>query len=330
MKKLFRHIFTLSLLALALPALAQKDKDEKKKYDHVKQRDISKTYSAAGNNLKIDNSFGDVTVTTWDKNEIKVDVHIEASSDNEKVAEKTFNAIDVKESQDGKTVKFKTSVNNNNNNCKNCSSSMEINYTIQLPASVSLDIENSFGSIQVPDYSGPISLTSKFGSLTAGNLTKTEELAVEFGTAKIKSTGNLDAVFKFSTISIEKLTGSNKVKIEFCSNSKIGFDNSLTALTLNESYSTLNLKPSSDFSATYNIKTNFGSVKDRSNANIKRTDEPDEYGPDSDKTFEGRSGSGASKIQIKSSFGSIIIGEATEDDMKGKDKDKKKKKNAEV
>ena len=106
--------------------------------------------------------------------------------------------------------------------------------------------------------------------------------------------------------------------------SKIGFDNSLTALTLNESYSTLNLKPSPDFSATYSIKTSFGSVKDRSNANIKRTDEPDEYGPDSDRTYEGRSGSGATKVQIKSSFGKIIIGEATEDDMKEKEKKKKK------
>ena len=328
MKKLFSTIFILSLLIPALPVLAQKDKDEKKKYDHVKERNISKTYAASGNSLKIDNSFGDVTVTTWDKNEIKVDVHIEVSSDNEKVAEKTFNAIDVNESQNGKAIKFKTSVNKNNNNCKNCHSSMEINYTIQLPASVSLDIENSFGDIQVPDYSGPISLTSKFGSLTAGNLAKTEDLAVEFGTAKIKSTGNVDAVFKFSTISVEKLTGSSKVKIEFCGDSKIGFDNSLTALTLNESYSTLNLKPSADFSATYNIKTSFGSVKDRSNANIKRMDEPDEYGPDSDHTYEGRSGSGAAKVQIKSSFGSIIIGEASAEDMKGKDK--KKKKTAEV
>lgn len=328
MKKLFRNIFTLSLLALALPVLAQKDKHDKKKHEHVKERDISKTYPASGNALEIENSFGDVTVTTWDKNEIKVDVHIEVSSNNESYADKVFKGIEVNEKQDGKTISFKTDINNNNNNCKKCNSTMEINYTIQLPASVTLDIENSFGSIKVPDYSGAISLTSKFGSLTAGNLSNTKEIAVEFGSAKIKSTGNLDAVFKFSTISIEKLTGSNKVKIEFCGDSKIGFDNSLTALTLNESYSTLNLKPSSDFSATYSIKTSFGTVKDRSNANIKRTDEPDEYGPDSDRTYEGRSGSGAAKINIKSSFGKIVIGEATAEDMK--DKEKKKKKEAEV
>ncbi|MFT3680025.1 MAG: hypothetical protein QM791_07110 [Ferruginibacter sp.] len=325
MKKLFRHIFTISLLLFAGQLFAQKE--DKKRYDNFRERNISKTYTASGNTLKIDNSFGDVTVTTWDKNEIKVDVHIEASATDKEHAESLFNAIEVTEKQNGKTISFKTNVESNDkkSNCKNCSSSMEINYTIQMPASNALSIENSFGSINVPDYSGPISLTSKFGSLTTGVLSKTEDIAVEFGSAKIKSTGNIDAVFKFSTITIDKLSGSNKIKIEFCGNSKIAVDNSLTALTLNESYSTVNLKTSPDFSATYSVKTSFGSVKDRSNANLKRTDEPDEYGPDSDKNYEGRSGSGSAKVDIKSSFGTIIIGEATADDMKDKNKEKKKK-----
>mgnify|MGYP006347689683 FL=1 len=73
------------------------------------------------------------------------------------------------------------------------------------------------------------------------------------------------------------------------------------------------------------ISTSFGSLVDRSNAGIKRTDTPNKYGPDSNKTYEGKSGSGSAKIDIKSSFGKIIVGEATEDDMKDK-KDKTKNK----
>jgi hypothetical protein len=182
----------------------------------------------------------------------------------------------------------------------------------------------------VPDYSGRISLVSKFGSLTTGVLQKTEDLQVEFGKAKIKSTGNVDAVFKFSTITIDRLSGSNKIKMEFCGSSKIAVDNSLVSLSLNESYSTVNLKTATDFSASYSIHSSFGSVKDRANAGIKRTDEPDEYGPDSERRYEGHSGSGAAKINIKSSFGKIIIGEATLEEMEDKDKGKKKKKTTEV
>lgn len=322
MKKSFSLILSFICLFVSLQLSAQK---EKKRYEHFKERSISKTYAASGNTLNIDNSFGNVTVTTWDRNEIKVDVHIEASSTDKEHADKVFENIDVVESKDGSQIKFKTTTSKNkeNYNCKNCNSTMQINYTVQIPSGNTLKIDNSFGAIQLPDYSGAVSLSSKFGSLTAGNLPKTEKLLVEFGKVNLKSISNADATFKFSTVTIENLNGTNKIKMEFCSSSRISVDNDLTSLNLNESYSTVNIKPSSNFSATYHIRTSFGSVKDRTNADIKRTDTPDKYGPDSNKEYEGKSGSGSSKVEIKSSFGRIIIGEATEEEMKEKDKKSK-------
>jgi hypothetical protein len=296
---------------------------EKKRYEHYKERNISRTFAAAGNALSIDNSFGNVTVTTWDRNEIKVDIHIEASSNQKDIAEKAFDNLDVIESKEGNTIKFKTITEKNKGaswSCKNCSNTMDVSYTVQLPSSTALKIDNSFGDIKIPDYKGPVSLASKFGSLQAGTLAKVEKVLVEFGKANLKSVSNVNATFKFSTIVIENLSGNNTIKMEFCSSTKIVLDNELAGLTLNESYSTVNLKPASNLSASYHIRTSFGSLKDRSNANIKRTDEPDRYGPDSERTYEGKNGSGAAKIDIRSSFGTIIIGEATTEEMKEKDK----------
>lgn len=322
MKKSFNLILSFLFLFISIQLFAQK---EKKRYEHFKERNISKTYPASGNTLNIENSFGNVTVTTWDRNEIKVDIHIEASSTDKEHADNIFDNIDVVESKDGSQIKFKTTTSKNKerNHCKNCNSSMQINYTVQLPSGNTLKIDNSFGAIQLPDYGGTVSLSSKFGSLTAGNLPRTEKLWVEFGKANLKSISNADATFKFSTIIIENLNGNNKIKMEFCSSSRISVDNDLTSLNLNESYSTVNIKPVADFSATYHIRTSFGSVKNRTNADIKRTDNPDKYGPDSEKEYQGKSGSGSSKIEIKSSFGRIIIGEATEEEMKEKDKKNK-------
>lgn len=332
MKKAFT---TLLILLITASAYAQQSSaagngtKEKKRYEHVKERNISKTYSASGNTLQIDNQFGSVTVTTWNKNEIKVDIHIEASSNKEEVAEKTFSNIDVEDSKDGNTIKFKTRFDKNkgsNYSCNNCNSTMEITYTIQVPASTPLKIENQFGSTSIPDYTGPVSLVSKFGSLTTGTLAKTDKLWVEFGKATIKSVSNATATFKFSTVTIENLSGNNNIKLEFCNGSRINLDNDLTGLDLNESYSTVNLRPASNLSASYHIRTSFGNVKDRSNANIKRVDQPDRYGPDSNREYEGKSGSGSAKIEIKSSFGNLIIGEATAEEMKEKDKEKNKTK----
>ena len=331
MKKLFRTILILSLLSSSSALFAQKEKEKKepKRYEFLKEREISKTYPASGNSLNIENSFGSVKVSTWDKNEIKVDVHIEASSDNKENAEKVFARIDVIESKDGNKIRFKTEHKDNNkkdDGCKNCKSSMMINYTVQIPAGNTLNIDNSFGSTEIPDFKGAISLNSKFGSLTAGNLANVEKLNVEFGSANITSISNADVVFKFSTIKVEKLSGKNKINMEFCGSSRINLASDLTALDLRESYSTVNLKPVVNFSATYNISTSFGSFKNKTNADINRTDTPDKYGPDSDKKYEGKSGKGDARIEVRSSFGTIILGEATDEEMKSKDKEKSKEK----
>ena len=327
MKKIIIPVFSLALLFNHLFIYAQdgKEKEERKKFEFVKQKDISKTYPAAGNKLSIENSFGHVKFMAWDKNEIKVDVHIEASSNQQDVAQKTFDAINVSDKQQGNEIQFKTSIHDNKNDCKNCKSSMSIDYEINLPASVALDVENSFGNTEIPDYTGALTISNKFGNLTAGSLSNVKSIVIEFGKATIKNLSNIDATFKFSKIDIANLSGKNKIKLEFCDATKINLDNDLISLNLNESYSTVNIKPG-NLSASYTIFTSFGSFIDRSSVGVKRTDSPDQYGPDSDKTFEGKSGNGSAKIDIRSSFGKIILGEPTAEEMKDK-KDKSKNKN---
>jgi hypothetical protein len=319
MKKIIYSLCSIALVAITLTATAQEDK--KKRYEFVKERNINKTYPASGNKLNIDNSFGDVKIITWDKNEIQVDIRIEASSNEEKNAVKTFETIDVTDRQSGNNIYFKTITDkgkNKNYNCNNCHTTMSIDYEIHMPANNSLDIENSFGDIVIPDYSGTVSLLSKFGSLTAGNLSNADDVQVEFGKAKIKNLTNTKAVFKFSKIELDNITGSNTLKFEFCSASKLVLDNDATAVTISESYSTLNIKPAASFSATYDISTSFGSFKNRSNIAIDRTDKEPDYGADMDKSYSGKSGSGTVKVKIKSSFGKIILGEATAEEMKDK------------
>ena len=236
MKKIIIQVFSVALLFSSQFISAQHEKEDRKKFEFVRQKDISKTYPASGNKLLIENSFGHVKFIAWDKNEIKVDVHIEASSNQQDVAQKTFDAISVSDKQQGNEIRFKTSINNDKNDCKNCKSSMSIDYEIHLPVSVVLDVENSFGNTEIPDYSGAISISNKFGNLTTGSLSSVKNIIIEFGKASIKKVSNIDATFKFSKIEIDNLSGKNKIKLEFCEATKIILDNDLVSLNLNESY----------------------------------------------------------------------------------------------
>ncbi|HJS55753.1 MAG TPA: hypothetical protein VJ765_14460 [Chitinophagaceae bacterium] len=326
MKRTFKNFFLIGLLFTTVQLFAQneeKEKKEKKRYEFFRERNISKTYPAAGNTLHVDNRFGAVKITTWDKNEIKVDIHIESSSTNKEFADKTFERMDVKDSHEGKNINFKTSLNDNKNEkirCNNCSNTMSIDYDIKLPANTALNIENSFGEIEIPDYNGQVSLTSKYGSLKAGKLSKPEAIVVEFGKADLKSIGNIDLNFKYSSITIGSLTGNCKLSMSFCSYSKINLDNGLTSLDIKDSYSSVHLDPAPNLQATYTISTSYGSFVDKTDIGIKRKDTPDKNGPDLSRQFEGKSGSGAVKINIKSSFGNILIGQGTKADMKEKKK----------
>lgn len=329
MKGTFKNILPIAFLLITVPLLAQDDKEDKEKkekqrYEFFRERSISKTYPASGNTLNIDNQFGKVKVVTWDKNEIKVDIHIEASSTQKDLADKMFEKIDVTDRQDGKNINFKTTLNKNNTKentkCDHCSTTMSIDYTIQLPSTTALNIENSFGAIEIPDYAGPVSLQSKYGHLTAGKLAKPQDIVVEFGRANIKSIANIDLDFKYSGITIDNLSGNCKLKMSFCPYSKITLDNNLTGLTVSDSYSSVHLDPPSNLSASYVIQTSYGSLVDKTDFGIKRTDTPDKYGPDLNKRYEGKSGTGTVKIDIKSSFGNIMIGKGTKEDMKEKKK----------
>ena len=326
MKRTFKNILPILLLIVSGQLLAQETgekKKERKRYENFKERNISKTYTASGNTLNIDNRFGHVKITTWDKNEIKVDIHLETSSTDKEFTEKSFERMDVVETKEGNNITLKTVLNkgeDKNVGCNNCSNTIVADYEVRIPANNALKIQNSFGDVTIPDYTGPVSLTVKYGELIAGKLSRPEKIEVSFGKADLKNLGNVDLEFKYSKVNISNLTGNCKLKFSFCGYSKVSLDNGLTSLTINDSYSSVHIIPPAKFAASYIISTSYGSFVDKTDIGINRTDTPSRYGSDLNRRFEGKSGAGTTKVDIKSSFGKIMIGEGTEKDMKEKKK----------
>lgn len=330
MIKTFSLVLSVLLLA-QVNLFAQNDNDNdnkndnKKKYEFVKTKSVNKSYSVSSSDkLNIGNSFGSVKVTTWDRNEIKVDVAIEVSANTEALAQKMLDRISVTDGKSGNEVSFKTSMKDVNNS-KGEKTSMEINYSISMPTNNALTVKNEFGHTTIPDFRGEVDLTSKFGSLTTGNLTSIKAINVEFGKANLTNITSAPVTIKFSKAVISKLSGAVKLNLEFCSNVRLSLDNNLSSLDLKTSYSTVNLKPLGNLQASYNIFTSFGSFKNTSDIKFTSDEEDNnDRGPKFDYEYSGKSGSGSVPVKVKSSFGKIILGEASEADMKDKEKSKNK------
>jgi hypothetical protein len=293
-----------------------------------KTKNYSKSYSINGTDkITLNNQFGDMKINTWDKNEIKVDVIIVAKGNTEEIAQRILDNIYIEDNKSGSGVSFNTKMKNdkmnwNNDNKKEYKETgMKIDYTVFMPSGNYLSATNQFGPMTIPDFRGPVNLTSKFGSLTAGKLNDVKEIDIEFGEARIESVNGGKITIKFSKADIHNVNGNVEARIEFCDKLKLGVDNNAKDLNIRSSYSTLYLNAASNLSSNIEIKTSFGDFSNKTSFNIKKEGDDDEkYGPKFDKQFSGTAGSGANKLKVKSDFGEVILGHNLEVDLSSKKK----------
>ena len=343
-----RHIRTLSTLAaifaLSAPMVALATGDQ----DVRKQKLINKSYDVgADDKLDIENQFGNVVVSTWDKQQITVDIEISARASTDERAQDIMNKIDVRDSRDGHSIRFKTKVdeihNGNGNKDRGRNNegdrSFYIDYVIHMPIGNRLTIDNSFGKTEIPAFKGLVSLTSKFGSLNTGKLDNVDQIDVEFGKAYITGITNGKVVFKFNKESrIGKVEGNVKISSEFSQNVSFNVADNIQELSVFESYSGVRMVVTKSLSAEFEIHTSFGHFNNESDVAINERKEGDDndYGPHFDKDYSGKAGDGKARIRIKSSFGTVRLTnnangrdhdrDDDDDDDKDKEKDKHKDK----
>ncbi|MDP4261883.1 MAG: hypothetical protein Q8941_05075 [Bacteroidota bacterium] len=330
-KVLVNSAFLIAGLLSLTAAISQEDnKKEEPKFKKIKT--YTKSYSLSGNDkVSLSNQFGEMKITTWEKNEVKVDVTITCKSDVEERAQKILDHISIVDSKGASGVYFKTKFDDDKEVGKddkgkhfNHNESMEINYAVYLPAGNPLNAENQFGKMIIPDYKGEAELASKFGSLEAGRISNAKKIDVEFGEANIAQVNGGKLAIRFSSGTVNKLSGDVKTDLEF-SQVKLNIDNDIKSLELHNSYSTVYLDLNKNLSATYDISTSHGSFSNKTVFTIKEKEKEDSrYGPRFNSEFSGTSGSGAAKLKIESSFGEIIAGHDLQVDLKKKEKDKSK------
>jgi len=336
-----KHIRLLNLAALlfvlSAPVMTKAANGDE---DVRKQRLINKHFDiTADDKLEIENQFGNVVVSTWDKNEITVDIEISARASSEERAQDIMDKIDVKDGKDGHSIWFRTKVgeihnNNNNHGGRNENErGFYIDYIVHMPASNRLDIANSFGKTEIPSFKGLVTLTSKFGSLNTGKLDNVDQIDVEFGKAYITAVNNGKVVFKFNKESrIGKVDGTVKISSEFSQNVQFNVADGINELNVVESYSGVRMVVNKDLSAQFDVHTSFGKFHNESDFEIAEAKEDKEdWGPKFDKDYSGKAGEGRAKIRIKSSFGSVRLSYTSSGDNnnedEGDDDDKDKNKN---
>lgn len=302
-----------------------------------RSKTYSKTYPLDGNDrVKLTSQFGKITVNTWDRREVKVDVEIRAQAGSDDDAQKLLNGVQINDSKSGDEVSFRTRIDNGNNNNSwnifswggnNKKRKIIVNYTVYMPAKTDLSVEESYGAIVLPDLDGVVRISSSYGSVQVENLSNPSNdiqgsygslkagsingarLEYSYGSANIEECNNIKADLSYGSFKLGKLKGAADFNISYVGGFKIGeIVNSFKKLSVDASYSGVSVgTPNTNFD--FDITTSYGGF----NYNDDKVTVTSKNPPDGSKrigttrNYKGHVGRGGtdSQVIIRSSYGGV-------------------------
>lgn len=250
-----------------------------------KIKNYTKTYSIDANDkIRLNNQYGKITVTTWDRHEVKVDVQIKAEANDNDYAQKLLDGVQINDSKNGDVVSFKTEIERNDGSWKiwnwggnNKSHKLTINYTVYMPAKTDLDVEQSYGAIELPDLTGRVKISASYSSVSAQSLANASNeiegsygslkvgmmngghLDFSYGSVDMEECTNLKADLSYGSFKLGKLKGTADLDLSYEGGFKIGeLASSFKKLNVDASYSgvTLGIPGTNNFD--FDVTTTYG------------------------------------------------------------------------
>lgn len=164
--------------------------------DAERSKTFSKTFIVDANDkISLSNQYGVISIKTWDKKEVRVDVDIKAYSTSDNDAQKLIDAVAIDANKVSDMVSFKTNINTISgrygkgvrNGVTTWRRELKVNYTVYLPSSNPLTVMQQYGNVNMGDFDGPTSLKVEYGNLTAGKLINANNyISVKYGKMTIQ------------------------------------------------------------------------------------------------------------------------------------------------
>lgn len=167
-----KPIYKITLLFLLIPLLANASIDKKK---HEKNKVVKKVFAVnADAKVALNNKYGNLNITTWDKNSVEIEVTITIQGDDLEDVEDTFSTINIAFNASASLVEAKTIISNKKSSWswfgKSKSINYKINYVVKMPRSNSVDLNNDYGNIYLDNLEGRAVINCDYGKVAIGNL----------------------------------------------------------------------------------------------------------------------------------------------------------------
>jgi len=171
-------LFKYTILIFLLAPILCLGNNKKPKGKYSKEKTIKKEFAVNSDALlKVDNSYGNLNITSWNENRVLIEVHIKTNGNNEEKVQKKLESITVDFNSNSNLVSAKTMFNNSKSSSwgwnwgKNSSNvNMQINYTIKVPIKNNINLKNDYGNISIDRIDGHAKIYCDYGRLEIGEL----------------------------------------------------------------------------------------------------------------------------------------------------------------
>lgn len=227
MKRIPSKLIPLVLLVFAIAGPARAN-DPVLKGRHTKEKTIKKEYQVnADALLKIDNSYGNLVLTSWNENRVVIEVHITTNGNNEEKVQRKLDDIDVEFEASTSMVSARTRFEKDNSWGwwgKNNNVNMQINYTVKMPVKNSVSLSNDYGNINLDRVDGHARISCDYGRLELGELRgrnndlnfdytsksrigyiNSGKIRADYSGFVIEKAGNLDIAADYTNSTIESM-----------------------------------------------------------------------------------------------------------------------------
>jgi hypothetical protein len=200
---------------------------------------ISKDFTMAHmGKLRLDNKYGDVTITGWDKNKISIIVDITVIHKKKENAENLLKRISAH-------IKDQNGVTNVTSVIAEKSSgffakyfslpdafdfdrgNVQIDYAIHIPVNAKLDITNKFGDIFIEGWHGKLKVDLQHGDMRVNEDLNNADINIRYGNANVKAIDYANIHLKNSEIKIDGAKDLNinssgsRIKVGQCTSLEI-------------------------------------------------------------------------------------------------------------
>jgi hypothetical protein len=194
MKTIYKFLPILVLIFILAPGKARAH-DE---YTKV----IKKEYTVKPDaQIVLENKFGQIHCNNWDKNLISIEIRITVTAPSQEKATKLLDLVNVVSEGNPSNVQVRTVFDKEG---FSGNSKVNVDYTVNMPATVNLNLTNKFGDVFLNDLSGKGNFNIAYGNMEINKLLNSDNVIdIKFGKGDIQYITGAMVSLKYSEMKVE-------------------------------------------------------------------------------------------------------------------------------